>query len=58
MRVRFPPPAPSFPLIFHPVTPAHSRSKNGGASLAYVAGIHVLTPDRTEDADGRDEARP
>jgi hypothetical protein len=23
--------------------PAHSRSKNGVASLAYVAGIHVLT---------------
>jgi hypothetical protein len=22
--------------------PVHSRSKNGGASLAYVAGIHVL----------------
>jgi hypothetical protein len=22
--------------------PAHSRSKNGVASLAYVAGIHVL----------------
>jgi hypothetical protein len=25
--------------------PAHSRSKNGVASLAYVAGIHVLTDD-------------
>jgi len=24
------------------VTPAHSRSKNGVASLAYVAGIHVF----------------
>jgi hypothetical protein len=23
--------------------PAHSRSKNGVASLAYVAGIYVLT---------------
>jgi hypothetical protein len=23
------------------VMPAHSRSKNGVASLAYVAGIHV-----------------
>jgi len=22
--------------------PAHSRSKNGVASLAYVAGIHIL----------------
>ena len=26
-----------------PVTPAHSRSKNGVASLAYVAGIHDLS---------------
>src|SRR5580704_12069178 len=25
------------------VMPAHSRSKNGVASLAYVAGIHVFT---------------
>jgi hypothetical protein len=24
------------------VMPAHSRSKNGVASLAYVAGIHVF----------------
>jgi hypothetical protein len=24
------------------IMPAHSRSKNGVASLAYVAGIHVL----------------
>jgi hypothetical protein len=27
------------------VMPAHSRSKNGVASLAYVAGIHVLSSD-------------
>ncbi len=26
--------------------PAHSRSKNGVASLAYVAGIHVLADER------------
>ena len=25
-----------------PVIPAHRRSKNGVASLAYVAGIHVF----------------
>jgi len=25
------------------VTPGHSRSKNGVASLAYVPGIHVLS---------------
>jgi hypothetical protein len=25
------------------VMPAHSRSKNGVASLAYVSGIHVFT---------------
>jgi hypothetical protein len=28
------------------VMPAHSRSKNGVASLAYVAGIHALRPRR------------
>jgi hypothetical protein len=28
------------------VMPAHSRSKNGVASLAYVAGIHVLLETR------------
>ena len=26
------------------VTPGHSRSKDGVASLAYVPGIHVLSP--------------
>jgi hypothetical protein len=36
--------------------PAHSRSKNGVASLAYVAGIHVfLGAQQTEDVDGRDK---
>jgi hypothetical protein len=36
--------------------PAHSRSKNGVASLAYVARIHVyLGAQQTEDVDGRDE---
>jgi hypothetical protein len=28
--------------------PAHSRSKNGVASLAYVAGIHVLISETEE----------
>ena len=32
--------------------PAHSRSKNGVASLAYVAGIHVFILIK-QDADGR-----
>jgi hypothetical protein len=35
--------------------PAHSRSKNGVASLAYVAGIHVLLPFDKKDVDGRDK---
>ena len=35
--------------------PAHSRSKNGVASLAYVAGIHVLTAFSKKDVGGRDE---
>jgi hypothetical protein len=35
--------------------PAHSRSKNGVASLAYVAGIHVFQPRRIKDVDSRDE---
>jgi len=34
--------------------PAHSRPKDGVASLAYVAGIHVfLTPQSKQDVDGR-----
>jgi hypothetical protein len=35
--------------------PAHSRSKNGVASRAYVAGIHVLRRCDKEDVDGRDK---
>ena len=35
--------------------PAHSRSKNGVASLAYVAGIHVFT-NRAKDVDGRNKS--
>jgi hypothetical protein len=30
------------------VTPADGRSKNGVASLAYAAGIHVLTKTRAK----------
>jgi len=37
------------------VMPAHSRSKNGVASLVYVAGIHDLRLSRKEDVDGRDK---
>jgi hypothetical protein len=38
------------------VMPAHSRSKNGVASLAYVAGIHVLSVvPKAQDVDGRDK---
>jgi hypothetical protein len=33
--------------------PAHSRSKNGVASLAYVAGIQ---PSRKYDANGRNKS--
>jgi hypothetical protein len=36
--------------------PAHSRSKNGVASLAHVAGIHVLVHDVLEDVDGRNKS--
>src|ERR1700683_4985798 len=35
--------------------PAHSRSKNGVASLAYVAGIRVLQPRQIKDVDGREK---
>jgi hypothetical protein len=35
--------------------PAHSRSKNGVLSHAYVAGIHVLNPQFVQDVDGRDK---
>jgi hypothetical protein len=40
-RVRFPPPAPALTDCIPDVMPAHSRSKNGVASLAY-AGIDVF----------------
>jgi hypothetical protein len=39
------------PIALAAVMPAHSRSKNGVASLAYVAGIHAFTQ---QDVDGRD----
>jgi hypothetical protein len=35
--------------------PAHSRSKNGVASLAYVAGIHVLNAEK-QVVDGRNKS--
>jgi hypothetical protein len=35
--------------------PAHSRSKNGVASLAYVAGIHVFDAGQ-QDVDGRNKS--
>ena len=35
------------------VMPAQSRSKNGVASLAYVAGIHAISESK-KDVDGRD----
>ena len=37
------------------VTPAQSRSKNGVASLAYVAAIHVFLVVSRQDVDGRDK---
>jgi hypothetical protein len=33
--------------------PAHSRPKDGVASLAYVAGIHVFLERSKQDVDGR-----
>jgi hypothetical protein len=36
--------------------PAHSRSKNGVASLAYVAGIHVLGKANIQDVNGRNKS--
>jgi hypothetical protein len=38
------------------IMPAHSRSKNGVASLAYVAGIHVLNAAPNKDVDGRNKS--
>jgi hypothetical protein len=35
------------------VMPAHGRWKKGIASLAYVAGIHVLALYQIQDVDGR-----
>ena len=35
--------------------PAHSRSKDGVLTHAYVAGIHVLKSSNNKDVDGRDE---
>jgi hypothetical protein len=35
--------------------PAHSRSQNGVALLAYAAGIHVCPTHKVKDADGRDK---
>jgi len=40
---------------FSDVMPAHSRLKNGVASLAYVAGIHVSQQRTDKDVDGRDK---
>jgi hypothetical protein len=37
------------------VMPAHGRSMNGVASLAYVAGIHDLSLDRVKDVDRRNK---
>jgi hypothetical protein len=36
--------------------PAHSRSKNGVASSACVAGIHVLSAAANKDVDGRNKS--
>jgi hypothetical protein len=36
--------------------PAHSRWKNGVASLAYVAGIHVFLLNAKKDVDGRNKS--
>jgi hypothetical protein len=38
--------------------PGHSRLKDGVASLAYVAGIHVFFASGQQDVDGRDKAWP
>jgi hypothetical protein len=35
--------------------PAHSRSKNGVASLACLAGIHVFGYSKDKDVDGLDK---
>jgi len=40
------------------VMPAHNRSKNGVASLAYVAGIHVFTENPQTRRGWPGQARP
>jgi hypothetical protein len=40
----------------HPSMAAHSRPKDGVASLAYVAAIHVLFAACKEDVDARHKA--
>jgi hypothetical protein len=35
---------------------AHSRSKNGAVSLAYVAGIHRVRATQNQDVDARQKA--
>ena len=40
------------------VMPAHSRSKNGVASLAYVGGIHVLNADSKQRRAWPEQVRP
>jgi hypothetical protein len=40
------------------VMPAHSRSKNGVASLAFVAGIHVLIADKKQRRGWPEQVRP
>jgi hypothetical protein len=40
------------------VMPAHSRSKNGVASLAFVAGIHVFAFLREARRGWPDQVRP
>jgi hypothetical protein len=40
------------------VMPAHSRSKNGVASLAYVAGIHVFAVPINQRRGWPEQVRP
>jgi hypothetical protein len=42
--------------IYRAVMPAHSRSKNGVALLAYVVGIHVFHASPSKDVDGRNKS--
>jgi len=43
------------PTVLSFVMPAHSRPKDGVATLAYVAGIHALLHGVREGVDGRDK---